>query len=398
MTALIIGALALLAAAAVRAGGFAILRTPRADALRDAAEGRSGARTVARLLEHRDDLPPAINAVHSGFLLASAVPLTWSIAEEVRGAGVVWALIALVVGLWLLGDFLPRAVGHFRPRLVAYRLAHVVRVVVRWGVAANEMLAEEEEPASNGDDEDQEDEEEERELISSVLEFTDTLVREVMVPRTDMVTIDRSAGVAELAALAAEHGYSRFPLTNGSDSEIAGMVLTKDVLGAFASGEIVETIDEFRREVTFVPETKHVSDLLREMQATKNHLGIVVDEFGDITGLVTIEDLLEELVGEISDEHDEVEELITRNADGSLLVDARLGVSELEALLGVDLPDEEWDTVAGLVLGLAGRVPEEGEEFEVNGLNLRVLRVQGRRVAEVEVRGMTTSVGREATG
>ncbi|HUO47092.1 MAG TPA: hemolysin family protein [Acidimicrobiia bacterium] len=398
MTATIVGVVALIAAAAVRAGGFAILRIPRADALRDAAEGRSGAHTVARLLENRDDLPPAINAVHSALLLGSAVPLTWSIAEEVRGAGVIWALWALVIGLWLLGDFLPRAVGRFRPRMVAYRLAPLVRVVVRWGVAANEILADEEEMASNGEDEDQEDEEEERELISSVLEFTDTLVREVMVPRTDMVTIDRGAGVAELAALAAEHGYSRFPLTNGSDSEIAGMVLTKDVLGAFAAGKTVDTIDEFRREVAFVPETKHVSDLLREMQATKNHLGIVVDEFGDITGLVTIEDLLEELVGEISDEHDEIEELVINNGDGSLLVDARLDVSELEEILGVELPDEEWDTVAGLVLALAGRVPEEGEEFEVNGLNLKVLRVQGRRVAEVEVRGMTTSVGREATG
>jgi CBS domain containing-hemolysin-like protein len=268
---------------------------------------------------------------------------------------------------------------------------------VRWGAAANDLLVDEVEIPSNGEVVDEEEEQEERELISSVLDFTDTIVREVMVPRTDMVTIDRSAGIAGLAALAEEHGYSRFPLTDGPDGEIVGTVLAKDVLGAYAAGRPFETIAEFRRDVVFIPETKKVSDLLREMQVSKTHLGIVVDEFGDITGLVTIEDLLEELVGEIVDEHDEVEQMIVRNDDGSYLVDARLDVSELAEAVGVSLPDEEWDTVAGLVLGLAGRVPEEGEEFEINGLRLRVLRLQGRRVAEVEVRRLPASVSHEST-
>ena len=395
MTEATFGVLALLAAAAVRAGGFSVTQIPRADAIRDSAEGKRGAGTVARLLERRDQLSPAINAVHSALLIAAAVPLAWLVVGDTAGVGTIWSMLALGLGLWLLSDFLPRTVARYRPRPVAYRLAPLLRVVVRWGRAANEFLVDEEEPSNGIDAEDEEDEEEERELISSVLEFTDTLVREVMVPRTDMVTIDRGAGVAELAALAAEHGYSRFPLTDGSDGEITGMVLTKDVLVAHAAGNHVQSVDEFRREIAFVPETKHVSELLREMQASKNHLGIVIDEFGDIAGLVTIEDLLEELVGEISDEHDEVEELVTSNSDGSYLVDARLDVNDLGDLVGVELPNGEWDTVAGLVLAQAGRIPEVGEEFVVNGLNFKVLRLQGRRVSEVEVRPAPSGVGQE---
>jgi CBS domain containing-hemolysin-like protein len=394
----IVGFIALLAAATLRAAAFAALRIPRADALKDAAEGRRGAQQVARLLESRERMPPAVNAIHSALLLASAVPFTWLVAGRLEEGGRVWAIIVLVAGLWLAGDFIPRALGGWRPRLVAYSLVLILRIAVRWGAAANELLSEEIELAGNGDVEEEEDEEEERELISSVLEFTDTIVREVMVPRADMVTIDRKAGVGELAALAAEHGFSRFPITDGPDGEVVGMVLTKDVLGAHAAGQEVSDVDQFRRQVAFVPETKHVSELLREMQATKTHLGIVVDEFGDITGLVTIEDLLEELVGEISDEHDEVEQLISRNDDGAYLVDARLEVSELGEILGVELPHEEWDTVAGLVLGLAGRLPEEGEEFEIKGLRLTVLRLQGRRVSEVEVRRMPAEITREAAG
>ncbi len=393
----VVSVVALLIAAAVRAGGFAVSRIPRADAIRDRAEGRRGAETVARLLEWRDQLPPAINAVHSASLIAAAVPLTWLIARETAGVGALWSMMALGLGLWLLADFVPRTVGRLRPRQVAYRLAPLVRVVVRWGRVANELLAEEEETSNGSDAEEEQDEEEERELISSVLEFTDTLVREVMVPRADMVTIDGRAGLSELAALVAEHGYSRFPVTDGGD-DITGMVLTKDVLGAHATGKAVGSVAEFRRDVAFVPETKHVSDLLREMQASKNHLGIVVDEFGDITGLVTIEDLLEELVGEISDEHDEVEELVVANDDGSYLIDARLDVSELGELVGVELPHGDWDTVAGLVLAQAGRIPEVGEEFSVGDLNLKVLRLQGRRVSAVEVRRIPAGISRETTG
>ncbi len=390
-----ISVIALVAAAALRAGAFSALRIPRADALKDAAEGKSGAAVVGRLLEQREQISPAVNAVHSALLLVAAVPAAWLVGRSMQGATVAWALLALTISLWLTADYIPRALGRWRPRTLAYRLAPLLRVSVRWGAAANDLLADEEEPSSNGEELDEEEEQEERELISSVLDFTDAIVREVMVPRADMITIDRKAGLTELAALAEEHGFSRFPLVDGPDGEIVGTVLAKDVLGAFAAGRPIDTVEQFRRDVVFVPETKRVPDLLREMQASKTHLGIVVDEFGDITGLVTIEDLLEELVGEIVDEHDEIEQMIVPLDNGSYLVDARLDVPELAAALGATLPDDEWDTVGGLVLGLAGRVPEPGEQFEINGLSLRVIELQGRRVSQVEVRRQPAEVSRE---
>ena len=386
---LVISAAALALAAALRAGLTSTLRTPRADAIRDAAEGDKGAEGIAKLLEDRDAIHPSINAAHSVLLLAAAVPAAWVVTRRVSGGGLVISLLALGLMIWLVGDYLARGFGRARSRTLAYRLAPLLVTTARWGRAANEFVSEDDPgpepdsdmPGGNGDEE-----EEERELIDSVLEFTDTILREVMVPRADMITVDRHADVASLAALTAEHGFSRYPLSDGPDGDVIGVVLTKDVLGAHAAGQAVTEVGEFARPALFVPETKRASDLLREMQTSKTHLAVVIDEFGEISGLVSIEDLLEELVGEITDEHDTEEQLIWTNEDGSLIVDARTDIAELEQLLATELPDDEWDTVGGLVLGLAGRVPEPGEEFAINGLVFEVVRVQGRRVAEVIVR------------
>jgi CBS domain containing-hemolysin-like protein len=385
---LAISVAALVLAAALRAGLTSTLRTPRADAIRDAAEGNKGAGRIAKLLEDRDSIHPSINAAHSVLLLAAAVPAAWLVTRRVSGGALVISLLALVLMIWLVGDYLARGFGRARSRTLAYRLAPLLVTTARWGRAANEFVSEDDPgpepdaaiPGGNGD------EEEERELIDSVLEFTDTILREVMVPRADMITVDRHADVASLAALTAEHGFSRYPLCDGPDGDVIGVVLTKDVLGAHADGQPVKEVGDFARPALFVPETKRASDLLREMQTSKTHLAVVIDEFGEISGLVSIEDLLEELVGEITDEHDNEEQLIWANEDGSLIVDARTDVAELEHLLATKLPDDEWDTVGGLVLGLAGRVPEPGEEFAINGLVFHVARVQGRRVAEVVVR------------
>jgi CBS domain containing-hemolysin-like protein len=164
------------------------------------------------------------------------------------------------------------------------------------------------------------------------------------------------------------------------------MVIVKDLLPMLAGGgPQPETVAEVMRPVEFVPETKMAAALLAEMQESRSHQMVVVDEYGDVVGLVTIEDLLEELVGEITDETDEVEALISANDDG-WWVDARLSVQELCKVTGVEAPDEyEGDTVGGLILGLAERVPEEGEVFMFENLALTVLRMQGRRVAEVAV-------------
>ncbi len=180
-----------------------------------------------------------------------------------------------------------------------------------------------------------------------------------------------------------EHGFSRLPVTGDGTDDIVGLAYAKDLLQIMDRGEGPRPVSELMRPVYFVPETKRVADLLEDMQAGKVHMAVVIDEFGGTAGLVTIEDLLEELVGEIVDEYDTEAPLVFEAGEQEYLVDGRLSVEELGQLLGVALPREEWDTVGGLVLGLAGRVPRESEAFEHQGVTLTVLRVQGRRVAQV---------------
>ena len=384
--ALLVAGVLLVVAGLLRAGGASLVRSTRADALHDAAEGVRGAETVAELLEHRDRLQPAIGAVHSILLVVSATLAAWAVTSRFEGSAEVLALVGVALLEVVGGDLAPRALGRAQPQRLAYRLAPMLAVAVAVGRAATDLIVEEGEVLEerrNGDGD--EDDEGEIELISSVLEFTETIVREVMVPRTDMVTIPRSATLDQLIQLVAEHGYSRIPVTAESGEDILGVVIAKDLLPLLGSGERPAALEELMRPVDFVPETKRVSDLLKEMQVSKSHLAVVVDEYGGVAGLVTIEDLLEELVGEISDEYDEDELLVEEQGEGVWLVDARLSVTELAEIVEADLPDEDWDTVGGLVLGLAGRVPHEMEHFDVDGVRVTVTRVQGRRVAEVLV-------------
>jgi CBS domain containing-hemolysin-like protein len=223
-------------------------------------------------------------------------------------------------------------------------------------------------------------------MISSVLEFTDTVVREVMVPRTDMVTIAADASPDELLAAIVEHGFTRLPVIGEDIDDVVGVVIAKDLLPYLRRGSSPPRLREVMRPIDFVPETKKVAELLRQMQRSKTHLAVVVDEFGGTAGLVTIEDLLEELVGEIVDEYDEHDVLVSELGANAWRVDGRLPVTDLAEAVGVALPDDEWDTVGGLVLALAGRLPEEAETFTFGPLEFSASQVQGRRVAEVVVR------------
>jgi CBS domain containing-hemolysin-like protein len=382
ITILLAAALAALMAGLLRAGGSSLVRTPRADALHDAAEGSSGAQRVARLLDDSELIVPSINIVHSILLILSAVPATWSISSATDGATELASLVVLAFLLILVTDLLPRMVGRARPRRLAYALSIFLRAAVGLGSRAAEIIWEE----TDEDDEDQdEQDEEEVGLIESVLEFAETIVREVMVPRTDMVTVTADAGIGTLLDLIDRHGFSRIPVVGDGIDDVVGLVIAKDLLPRLANGDRPGVVAEVMRPIDHIPETKRVPDLLRDMQASKSHMAVVVDEFGGTAGLVTIEDLLEELVGEIVDEFDEDELLFEKLEEGTWKVDGRLSVHELSEMIDIELPDEEWDTVAGLVLGLAGRVPRERERFEAEGVALTVRRVQGRRVQEVVV-------------
>ncbi|MGA8038978.1 MAG: hemolysin family protein [Acidimicrobiia bacterium] len=379
----VVAVIALLAAGWIRAAGSAISRVPRADAHRDASEGVRGAQLVADLLDERDVITPSVAAVGSALLVIAAALGTAVIAEGVDlSSAVLYAVLVFAV-VFVVGDLAPRQLGRRRPRPIAYRSGRLLSAAVRVGGWASDLVAESNGDADGDEEPIPEEVEHEREMIHSVLEFGDTMVREVMTPRPDMVTVPVAATLSEVVAITTEEGFSRIPVV--SDGDVVGMVIVKDLLPMLSDGNHTLSVAQVMRPVEFVPETKLASILLGEMQAGHVHQMVVVDEYGDVAGLVTIEDLLEELVGEIADETDDDETFLTVRRDGGWDVDARLAVSELEDVTGIELPDEEWDTVGGLVLGIAERVPDEGEQFSVGPLNLTVTRMQGRRVAEVTV-------------
>ena len=223
----------------------------------------------------------------------------------------------------------------------------------------------------------------ERNMIHSVFELGDTIAREVMVPRTDVVWIERTKTVRQALALALRSGFSRLPVIGENVDDVVGVVYLKDLVrrSQNSSDQRGPRVEELMRPPTFVPESKPVDELLRDMQAQRIHIAIVVDEYGGFAGLLTIEDILEEIVGEISDEHDRVQRPpVEELADGAMRVTARLPVEDLAELFGVELPqDDDVETVGGLLARALGRVPIEGATAVVGGLELVAESTGGRR-------------------
>jgi putative hemolysin len=232
-------------------------------------------------------------------------------------------------------------------------------------------------------------EEGDRELVRSAVEFGDKVVREVMTPRPQMMAIPGSATLEELLQLIDKHPVSRVPVYDGSLDHITGIAFAHDLLRVSDEAARTRTVSSIQRPVAFVPETKKVNELLREMQREKQHMRIVIDEYGGVAGLVTIEDLLEEIVGSIADEHEEDElESPKRDADGAWLVPGNLEIARLEDLFGDqwEMPEEyEATTVAGLVSEVAGRIPMPGEVVEEDGLRFEVLASTDRRIERLRV-------------
>lgn len=380
---LVVAALLVLVAATLRAGGASLIRTVRADALRDVAEDVSGAESVADLLEERTRLQPALGTSITFLTVLAVIPLTWAITDSLSGWTLALALVLMAALLLLAVDIIPRRIGRSRPGTLAYRLAGALTLAYKFGDAAGDLIADLDDVEEIVDEHESADAEE-LALIRSVLEFTETIVREVMVPRTDMITIAGSASTDDAVDLVLESGRSRIPVTGDGMDHVIGVLFSRDLLELFDREAEPGVASDVAREPYFVPETKPIFELLREMQVNQQHMAIVVDEFGGTAGIVTIEDLVEEIVGEIVDEFDEEEPMVVE-VSGGFMVDARLGVDDLAELVGVDLPSHEWDTVGGLVLELAGRVPEEGESFDHDGLTFTPTSVQGRRVAKVRV-------------
>jgi CBS domain containing-hemolysin-like protein len=390
----------LLSASEAALGGFS---RARAEELED--ERRPGARGVLQIL---DDPPRYLNTALFLRLFAEtgAVVLATLMIQHTIGAGR-WAVVVVSVAVMLVVSFVvigvgPRTLGRQHAERIALGSAAVVIVLTRVlgpipqllilvGNALTPGKGFSEGPfASEAELREMVDlaeasqliESDERAMIHSVFELGDTIVREVMVPRTDVVYIERHKTLRQAMSLFLRSGFSRVPVIGDDLDDIVGFAYLKDVARRVfdrKDAETTEHVESVMRPVLWVPDSKPADDLLREMQQSRKHVAVVVDEYGGTAGLVTIEDILEEIVGEITDEFDPEEVPIERLPDGSTRVPSRFPVDDLEELVGVEVEDDEIDSVGGLMAKHLGRVPIPGSTVEVNGLVFRAEEAKGRR-------------------
>lgn len=309
------------------------------------------------------------------FLFGEAIPRRWAI--EANDDMAKWLarparLIARFVPLQLLARPLIKLVRRCGPRPKEELLDAVVEDEL---VALAEAAAE----ASLIEDD-------EAHLIGSIIELGDTIVREVMVPRPDMVTLSRGLSVSEALTVVVDTGFTRLPVVGETVDDVIGLALSKDLVAAQLQDPTNTDMSSLVRDAVFVPESKRVVELMREMQASKSHLAIVVDEYGGTAGLVSLEDILEELIGEIVDEFDREESLVQEEDDGTLLLSGRLPVDDFEELTGIATGDGDWDTVGGFVFGLLGHVPEVGETVLYEGWELTAREIDNRRINVIGAR------------
>ena len=314
------------------------------------------------------------------YVLAEAVPKTYAVLYPERAALVTARPVFALVSFWPL-------------QMVSRGLISLTNVIVRGkGLQQGPFVSEQEllgivEAAAQ----DEVIEHEERELIESIIEFGDTVVREVMVPRPDMVTIDHNMTVTQALDVAITEGFSRLPVIQEGeeDIDVVGLAYAKDLMKAERSGQGEQMITALIRKVRIVPENKPVSRLMREMQTDKFHLAVVADEYGSIVGIISLEDCLEELVGDIVDEFDEEEQEIRRLPNGDYLVVGKTSVGDVNDLLDIRVPDADWDTLAGFVFNMLEHVPEVGEFVDHDGWRFSAEQMDGRRIAVIRVSALS---------
>jgi putative hemolysin len=369
-----------------------------------------GARNLERLVEDKVRFLTSI-LVGNTIVLLAADSLATYIAISLRiPSGAILSTIVMTVVFLLFGEIVPKTVATGDSERWALRLAlpmvyatYVLTPIARtfqvitdlilrfFGIkhAHRPYVTEEDIRALvNVGAEQRVIEEQERELIHSVMEFGDTIVREVMKPRPEMVAVSLDDSPRRVLDVVIAEGYSKLPVYQESKDDIVGVIHDRELLVALANGSIAHaSVRELMRPAVHVPETKKISDLLREMQRDKFSLAIVVDEYGGTAGLVTMEDLLEEIVGEIRDEHDvDEQESISVVSDREAVVEAGTNIEDVNAKLGTELPTEDFETIGGYTVGLFGRLPNEGEEIEAaDRIRLRVDRTRGRRILAVRI-------------
>lgn len=385
----------------------ALMRVSKAKASALADEGRPGGRALVELVEQPERWLNALLLVVLGCQIVQASLLGVLFGDLFGPAGVLIGIALNVTFMYVLAETAPKtwAIQHteraalgsarpvkwlanFAPLRGLARFFIVITNVILPGkglkegpyVSEEELLAvaaEAHESAAIDQDE--------RNLIESIIEFGDTVVREVMVPRPDMITVNHDFRVADVMEVVILNGYSRIPVLGEGIDDVIGLVFAKDLMRAERDGREDEPVANLVRPAKAVPETKPVAELLREMQAEKFHMAVVIDEHGGTAGVVTLEDLIEELVGEIVDEFDAADDGIEHMPSGGARIKGSLSIDDANDQLPVELPEGDYDTVSGLVLAELGRMAVAGDAVEIPGARLTVERVQGRRIMRVRI-------------
>ncbi len=403
-------AVLIIAAAFFAASEAALISVSRIRARTMLDRGLKRAEAVVRLVDDKNTVLTSILVANTVVLLAADSLATWVAIQMGIPNPVVTSTIAMAIALLLVGEIIPKTVAvssgdrwvlRLAPamRRVAWLLTPIVQTFLfvadlclrPFGIkTAHHMFVTEEDIRTLIDvgAEQRVIEEEEREMIHSVIEFGDTIVREVMTPRPEMIAVSIDDSARRALDLVIAEGYSKLPVYQESKDDVVGVVHDRELLIALANGVLSQSqLRALMRPIAHVPETKKIAELLREMQRDKFSMAIVVDEYGGTAGLVTMEDLLEEIVGEIRDEHDEDEqEPIRLLDDGEAIIDAGVNIEDVNAKLGTALPFDDFETIGGYTVGLFGRLPKEGEEIAADErTRLKVERMRGRRILTVRV-------------
>ncbi|MBS3909929.1 MAG: HlyC/CorC family transporter [Actinobacteria bacterium] len=363
-----------------------------------------GADALESLMSHPSRLMTAIILLDNSANIAAVSIATLLVSRYLDGFVVVVSTVSMLFVILVFGEIIPKTFGARRTEYLSLRAAIALNVLSKalgpiarmftsvanifirifGGRPIKELpVASEEEITGTVGAGEEEGAIEEEELIHSIFEFGDTIVREVMVPRMDMVTVGADAPIEEVLSLVIKEGHSRIPVYEETVDNIIGIIYAKDLLVLMHKGKIDVPIKRQMRPAYYVPELKKVDDLMRELQKKRLHMAIVVDEHGGTAGLVTIEDLLEEIVGEIFDEYD-LEETLIEFVDNHLVrMDARVHIDEANELLGATFSRADIDTIGGFVYSLIGRTPNAGEEVRFEGFVFKVEKVIGRRISKI---------------
>lgn len=376
-----------------------------------ATQGHRRARDVDDLLERYHHLQATMLLLDTSAVGFAVALITAEVVGHMPGWGVALAVFAAVVFIVVFGRAVPRGIALMIPEQAALRFAWLARfciivlapiarlidAIVRVVIAllhvptpsSSGTLATEEELIQLVRDEagDNRIEEEEVDLVNNIFRFTDAAVRDVMVPRVDIVAVPRQMTVRDASNVALEAGHSRLPVYERDIDRIVGVVYAKDLLRFVGRSNASASVVAVMRPPYFVPESMGAPDLLREMRARHVHIALVVDEYGGTAGLATIEDILEEIVGEIQDEYDAETPLVESLPDGAFVVDARMEIEDFDELMGVrwSREDEEREPLAGYIYDYLGHIPTVGEEFRIDGVKVTVLEMDNQRLEKVRV-------------